>query len=80
MGASNKVRVLTGKHGNKNFYKGTGSGRMGRHVFKGKSGSTYKVEEWQTRKFIAPQGEDSGLVSWGWGCRLEEEKEKEKND
>ncbi|KAH6563585.1 hypothetical protein BASA50_003190 [Batrachochytrium salamandrivorans] len=43
-------RRLTTKDGNKNFYKGTGSGRMGRFTQKGE----YVVEPWRLRQYIVP--------------------------
>ncbi|KAI8925134.1 mitochondrial ribosomal protein L27-domain-containing protein [Entophlyctis helioformis] len=41
---------LTPKHGNKNYYKGTGSGRMGHWTKHGQ----YVVEEWRMRQYIVP--------------------------
>ncbi|KAI9003101.1 mitochondrial ribosomal protein L27-domain-containing protein [Gaertneriomyces semiglobifer] len=44
-------RVMTGKHGNKNFYKGHGGGRMGRWTAKGR----YILEPWQFRQWVVPE-------------------------
>ncbi|TPX38326.1 hypothetical protein SmJEL517_g00113 [Synchytrium microbalum] len=49
LGASK--RVLTPKDGNKNFYKGTGSGRMGHFV----KGGKYVIDEWRLRTFVVPE-------------------------
>ncbi|KAI9141519.1 mitochondrial ribosomal protein L27-domain-containing protein [Paraphysoderma sedebokerense] len=43
-------RPLTPKHGNKNFYKGTGSGAMGRHVRRG----AYRINPRKVREFVVP--------------------------
>ncbi|TPX54997.1 hypothetical protein SeMB42_g00026 [Synchytrium endobioticum] len=45
-------RVLTSKDGNKNFYKGTGSGAMGHFV----QGGRYVIDEWKRRQFVVPEG------------------------
>ncbi|RKP01276.1 hypothetical protein CXG81DRAFT_1907, partial [Caulochytrium protostelioides] len=42
--------VFTGKDGNKNYYKGTRSGRMGHWTRKGR----YIVEPQQKRQWIVP--------------------------
>ncbi|KAJ3402209.1 hypothetical protein HDV05_008663 [Chytridiales sp. JEL 0842] len=43
-------QVLTGKFGNKNFYKGTGSGAMGRWTRKG----AYILEPERFRQYMIP--------------------------
>ncbi|EGF78979.1 hypothetical protein BATDEDRAFT_26107 [Batrachochytrium dendrobatidis JAM81] len=43
-------RRLTTKDGNKNYYKGTGSGRMGHWTLKGQ----YIIEPWRLRQFMIP--------------------------
>ena len=53
--------VLTSKQGNKNFYKGHGSGRMGRHTPKG-----YLLEPWRERTFVVPDLSGSKASA----CRL----------
>jgi hypothetical protein len=47
-------RPITSKEGNKNFYKGKGSGKMGYWNKDGK----YVVEQWRTRQFIVPDLSD----------------------
>ncbi len=42
-GASNARRIITGKTANKNFYKGTGSGRMGRWTTRGMRGRVHPL-------------------------------------
>ncbi|KAI8907113.1 mitochondrial ribosomal protein L27-domain-containing protein [Powellomyces hirtus] len=42
--------VMTSKRGNKNFYKGTGSGKMGRWTTRGR----YILEPWRFRQWIVP--------------------------
>ncbi|KAJ3012998.1 hypothetical protein HKX48_005973 [Thoreauomyces humboldtii] len=42
--------VMSSKQGNKNFYKGTGSGKMGRWTARGR----YILEPWRFRQWIVP--------------------------
>lgn len=49
---------LTSKQGNKNYYKGTRSGRMGRWTSKGQ----FVVESWRLRQYIVPEGLDKCKV------------------
>jgi large subunit ribosomal protein L41 len=42
--------VMTGKRGNKNYYKGKGSGRLGSWT----SGNKYILEPWRLRDYIIP--------------------------
>ncbi|KAL2917744.1 hypothetical protein HK105_202617 [Polyrhizophydium stewartii] len=42
---------LTPKHGNKNYYKGTRSGRMGHWTKRGQ----YIIEPWRVRQFVVPE-------------------------
>ncbi len=51
-------RPLTGKHGNKNYYKGTGSGSMG---FFTKKGHFIPVEA-KRRIFVAPSLEGCKVI------------------
>ncbi|TPX62717.1 hypothetical protein SpCBS45565_g06951 [Spizellomyces sp. 'palustris'] len=43
-------RVMSAKQGNKNFYKGTGSGRMGRWTARGR----FILEPWRFRSWEIP--------------------------
>ncbi|KXS13544.1 hypothetical protein M427DRAFT_58589 [Gonapodya prolifera JEL478] len=51
--------VMTGKRGNKNFYKGTGSGSMG-HWENGR----YVVDPWKVRKYVVPDLSDFALTPY----------------
>ncbi|KAI8901897.1 mitochondrial ribosomal protein L27-domain-containing protein [Globomyces pollinis-pini] len=50
-------KPLTSKQGNKNFYKGNRSGRMGSWTRRGH----YVIEQWRKRQFVAPDLEDFKL-------------------
>ncbi|KAI8822642.1 uncharacterized protein EV422DRAFT_408311 [Fimicolochytrium jonesii] len=43
--------VLSAKQGNKNYYKGTGSGRMGRWTARGR----FILEPWRFRQWMIPK-------------------------
>ncbi|KAI8804167.1 hypothetical protein BJ742DRAFT_826009 [Cladochytrium replicatum] len=45
-------KPMTSKRGNKNYYKGTGTGRMGHRTRKG----FYKIDPWQLRTWMVPEG------------------------
>ncbi|KAJ3065335.1 hypothetical protein HK102_007930 [Quaeritorhiza haematococci] len=49
--------IMTGKHGNKNYYKGTGGGRLGHWSLKGR----YRIDPWRLRSFIVPDLSNSQL-------------------
>ncbi|KAJ3137345.1 hypothetical protein HDU90_002132 [Geranomyces variabilis] len=49
--------VLSAKQGNKNYYKGTGSGKMGRWTARGR----YILEPWRFRQWVVPDLSGSEL-------------------
>ena len=54
-----KQRILTSKMGNKNFYKGTRGGKLGRHT-----PTSFIIEPHRLRRFVVPDLTDFNLFPY----------------